>query len=173
MKNTVSISGTGLHSGKNVNLKILPSPVDTGIMFKIDDSLVLANYKNVTSTHRRTTISNKNIEIHTIEHLMAALYATNVTNAIIEMDSYEPPILDGSSKEFIDAINSIGIIDQKKSLKPITINRKITFDLPSQNIYLTAFPFKGFKISYIIDYPDCEGIPNETYSLVIQKTWQH
>ena len=165
VKEVVSISGIGLHSGENVNLKILPSVIDKGIEFKVDNELVLANYRNVKSTNRRTTIGNGNIEIHTIEHLMAALYSTNITNAIIEMDSYEPPILDGSSKQFVDAINNVGVVDQEKELRSINIDRKITFDLPSQDIYLTALPFEGFKISYIIDYPNCKGIPNEIYSI--------
>ena len=130
VKEVVSISGIGLHSGENVNLKILPSVIDKGIEFKVDNELVLANYRNVKSTNRRTTIGNGNIEIHTIEHLMAALYSTNITNAIIEMDSYEPPILDGSSKQFVDAINNVGVVDQEKELRSINIDRKITFDLP-------------------------------------------
>ena len=160
----LKISGIGLYSGDNVDLKIIPSKIDSGITFKVNDHKVKANYENVIETNRRTVIGNKNIQIHTIEHLMAALYLTNITNATIEMNAFEPPILDGSSIEFIKAIKKAGVRRQDKKIIPIIINQKMEFNLSAKDSYLIALPYDGFKITYIIDYPLCDEIGNETIS---------
>ena len=98
----VNISGVGLYSGMKVNLKIRPAGIDNGITFSIKGETFSANYKNIINTNRRTIIGNNNLEIHTVEHLMSALYFRNISNANIQLDSNEPPILDGSAIEFIN-----------------------------------------------------------------------
>ena len=162
----IQISGIGLYSGKKVNMKIKPSPVDHGIVFSIQGTKIKANYQNVVQTHRRTIIGDDHgLEIHTIEHLMSAFYLTNITNALVEMDSFEPPILDGSSIDFVDSINSVGTKKQNKQIAPIIIDRKITYEVPSKDSYVTALPYDGFKITYIIDYPSCDNIQDEQFSI--------
>ena len=107
ISNPIKISGIGLHTGKHVNLSIFPAAPNTGITFKrIDvkdmDNFVIPNFQNVSSTLLCTTIENrKGIKVSTIEHLMGALYGIGVDNALIELDSQEVPILDGSAKEWI------------------------------------------------------------------------
>ena len=164
----IEISGVGLYSGNKVNMKMIPSDVDKGIVFSIQGNKIAANYKNIISTDRRTIIGNKNIQIHTIEHLMSALYLKNITNLVIEMDSFEPPILDGSSIEFINCINKVGVKKQDKEISPIVIDRKISYEIPSKDSYLIALPYEGFKITYIIDYPSCEEIMNEEFSINLE-----
>ena len=138
----IQISGIGLYSGKKVNMKIKPSPVDNGIVFLIQGTEIKANYQSVVQTHRRTIIGDGDgLEIHTIEHLMSAFYLTNITNALVEMDSFEPPILDGSSIDFVDSINSVGTKKQNKQIAPIIIDRKITYEVPSKDSYVTALPY--------------------------------
>ena len=166
LKKTIQISGMGLYSGKKVNMKIKPSPVDTGIVFSIKGTQIKADYQNIIQTQRRTIIGDgDSLEIHTIEHLMAALYLTNITNVVVEMDSLEPPILDGSSMKFIDSINSAGFKKQNKQIAPIIIDRKISYEVPSKGSYVMALPYDGFKITYIIDYPSCDNIQNEQFSV--------
>ena len=108
VKNTVEFQGVGLHSGKLVNLSLKSSDPDTGVIFKrIDlnkDNLVYPNFKNVSNTSLNTTISNSVGKSFTIEHLMGALFGLGIDNVLIEIDNEEVPILDGSSKEFIEKI---------------------------------------------------------------------
>ena len=105
----IEIKGIGLHSGKEVTLRILPAEPNTGIQFKRtdlqSDDLVIPSVFNVSSANFCTTISNEaGVKISTIEHLMAALFALGVDNSVIEIDNLEVPILDGSSKIFINEI---------------------------------------------------------------------
>ena len=113
IKENVTFSGIGLHSGKNVNVIIKPAKPNQGILFKRidlkDDNLVYPGFLNVTNTSLNTTIENEfGIKIATIEHLMGALFGLGIDNATIEIDNEEVPILDGSAKEFIKKIISSG-----------------------------------------------------------------
>ena len=110
----ISFSGVGIHSGKKVNLNILPSGPNSGIIFKRVDlnknNIVYPLYNNVTDTTLCTTISNEyGIKVSTVEHLMAAFYGIGIDNAIIELDSQEVPILDGSAKVYVDSIKKVGL----------------------------------------------------------------
>ena len=113
IKNKVSFSGIGLHSGKIVKICIKPSEPDTGIVFKRVDlkenNLVYPNFMNVTNTSLNTTIENEfGTKVSTIEHLMGALFGLGIDNALIEIDNEEVPILDGSAKDFIEKILTAG-----------------------------------------------------------------
>jgi len=114
----IEVKGITLHKGKIANLKILPSSPNTGITFKrVDlktDNIINATFQNVSDATLCTTISNSNgVSVSTIEHLMAALYGKNIDNAIIEIDTDEVPILDGSSKNFVDAIDKVELKSRK------------------------------------------------------------
>ena len=107
----ISLRGIGIHSGKKANLNILPGMPNTGIVFKRVDlknnNLVYPLYNNVVDTTLCTTISNDNgVKVSTIEHLMGALYGIGVDNAVIEIDTQEMPIMDGSAKIFVEQINN-------------------------------------------------------------------
>ena len=109
IKEPVKFNGIGLHSGQNVNLCIVPSNPNTGIIFKRVDlknnNLIYPNFDNVSNTSLNTTISNEfGIKVSTIEHLMGALFGLGIDNALVEIDSEEVPILDGSAKNFIEKI---------------------------------------------------------------------
>ena len=126
----ISFSGVGIHSGKSVNMNILPASPNTGIVFKRVDikknNIVYPLYNNVTDTTLCTTISNTHgVQISTIEHLMGAFYGIGIDNAIIELDSKEVPIMDGSAKLFLEGINNAGV---KFSDQPIKINKEINFN---------------------------------------------
>ena len=126
----ISFTGIGIHSGRKAKIKILPAKPNTGILFKRTDikenNLIHANYINVTDTRLCTTISNESgVSVSTIEHLMGAFYALGIDNALIEIDSEEVPILDGSAKEFVQLINSIGTVISDQPIKVIKINKNI------------------------------------------------
>ena len=132
IKNPVSFSGIGLHSGKPVKICVKPSSPDTGIVFKRIDlkenNLIYPNFMNVSNTALNTTISNSNgVKVSTIEHLMGALFGIGIDNALVEIDNEEVPILDGSAKVFIEEILTTGLELSNKPIKIIKIHKKIEF----------------------------------------------
>ena len=132
IKNKVSFSGIGLHSGERVQICIKPSEPNTGIVFKRIDlkekNLIYPSYMNVINSALCTTIINDyGVKVSTIEHLMGALFGLGIDNALIEVDNEEVPILDGSAKLFIDEILSVGLESSNMPIKIIKINRKIEF----------------------------------------------
>ena len=152
----VSIDGVGLHSGKQVNMRILPALPNSGIQFKRIDipknNIIIPSVFNVTSATLCTTISNEyGVKISTIEHLMAALFGLGIDNAMIELNNEEVPILDGSAKIFIENIKSAGIKESNIPIKIISINKKISFE--DNNKFISIEPSKtnlliDFEIKY-------------------------
>ena len=132
ISNNIYLEGIGLHSGKEVSLKIKPGNPNTGIIFKRVDlnknNEVLPKVFNVTSAFLCTTISNEyGVKVNTIEHLMGALFGLGIDNALIEIDNEEVPILDGSGKIFVKKIKEAGVSVSNNPIKVIKIDRKIEF----------------------------------------------
>ena len=132
VKNKISFTGIGLHSGKNVKLCVKPAEPNTGIIFKRVDlknqNLVIPNFSNVNNTSLNTTISNEfGARVSTIEHLMAAFFGLGIDNALVEIDNGEVPILDGSAREFVKKIVDAGLQSSNSPIKIIKINKKIEF----------------------------------------------
>ena len=130
LKNKISFSGIGIHSGNKVKLTINPASPNTGIVFRRVDlnknNLIYPLYNNVVDTTLCTTISNNHgIKVSTIEHLMGAFYGIGIDNAIVELDSQEVPILDGSAKLFVEGINNVGVKFSETPIKIIKINNNI------------------------------------------------
>tara|TARA_B110001452_G_C15155291_1_gene401997 strand:- start:155 stop:1081 length:927 start_codon:yes stop_codon:yes gene_type:complete len=122
----------GLHTGFESRIKILPAEANYGIVFKRTDleknNIIKANFKNVSSAKLCTTIQNKfGVSVSTVEHLLAALYITGIDNALIEINSIEVPIMDGSSKEFVETIFKTGVKEQKEKRKYLKILKKFEF----------------------------------------------
>ena len=122
LTNPVEFNGVGLHSGKNSKIKILPADANTGIIFKRVDlennNFVKANYLNVTSAVLCTTLENDSgVKVSTVEHLLAALYISEIDNAIVEINNEEVPIMDGSAKDFLDVFKKkqIKILNEKRN----------------------------------------------------------
>jgi len=132
IKKIIKLNGIGLHTGLHANLLIRPAEPNTGIIFKRTDvknnNIIIPNIFNVSSAVFCTTISNDyGVSISTIEHLMAALYGKGIDNALIEINSQEVPILDGSAKLFVQAIDNVGIEISNAPIKVIKILNKIQF----------------------------------------------
>jgi len=152
IKNPINFEGIGLHSGKIVNLSIKSSAPDTGIVFKRVDlngnNLIYPSFNNVTNTSLNTTISNEfGAKVSTIEHLMGALFGLGIDNALIEIDSEEVPILDGSAKNFIEKILQSGFKNSNIPIKIIKINREVKYAEGNRIISITPS-----KLSLDIDF---------------------
>ncbi len=137
----VSFSGIGIHTGKAVNINILPSSPNSGIIFKRVDlkknNIVIPNFENVSDATLCTTISNEfGVKVSTIEHLMGALLGLGIDNVIIEIDSQEVPILDGSAKEFVKLLKETGLKNSDVPIKLIKINNHIEYSEGNKYISL-------------------------------------
>jgi len=156
IKNPVQFEGITLHKGKQAKMRILPAEANSGIIFKrVDlkkDNLIVANFFNVSDATLCTTLTNEfGVSISTVEHLMAALYGIGVDNALVEIDQEEVPILDGSSKKFVEAINRVGLKNSNTPIKIIKILNKI--EIKNNEKYISIEPTKtSLEIDFEIKF---------------------
>lgn len=158
LENSVEIEGIGLHTGEKTKLILKPAPPNTGVVFirkDIDETEpIKADIDNLLDTNkypRRTSIGNERVQIHTIEHLLSALYAMEIDNVFVEIYGIECPGLDGSSKGFVDIIKKAGIKEYDEE-KDIFILKEPIY-ISENSSHIIALPNKEFKISYTLDYP--------------------
>ena len=156
IKEPIEFEGVGLHSGVKVKLCLKPAEVNFGIKFKRTDvsvnNIIDASYKNVSSAILCTKIENSfGVSVSTIEHLMAAFYLESIDNVLVEINAPEVPILDGSSFDFVEAIRSFGIQEQKFSKKIIKVLKKVEIKNGSKYIYIEPFE-KDLIIDFEIVY---------------------
>ena len=152
IKNFLKFTGIGLHSGKNVTMKLYPAPPNTGIIFKRSDlkknNFIYPNVFNVSSASYCTKITNENgISVSTVEHLMAALCGLGIDNLLIDLNSEELPIMDGSAKNFVKNIQNVGFEVSDQPIRIIKINKKIVYSDGEKFI-----SFEPNKISLEIDF---------------------
>ena len=152
VKNPIQVEGIGLHTGLPVKMRILPAQPNTGIQFKRTDiqrnNLVIPSVYNVSKTILCTTISNEfETEVSTIEHLMGAFYGFGIDNAIVELNSKEVPILDGSAKNFVELILDTGIETSSTPIKIIKIEKKVELEIEDKFIKI-----EQSKVNLDIDF---------------------
>ena len=151
-----SISGIGLHTGTTSTLKVKPAPANHGIRFKRIDlkktRSIEASVLNVIDVTRGTTIGVDGIEIHTIEHLLAAIHGLNIDNLLIEIDNIEVPILDGSAKEYVDLFIKSGFKEQDEHRLELVIDETITYSNPKSGVDIHIVPSDKFRITFMMDY---------------------
>ena len=152
INDTIKISGVGLHNGIKANLTVKTASENFGIKFCRTDldkeNLIEANYQNVVEPILCTKIKNNNgTTVSTVEHLMAAFYGEGIDNALVEIDASEVPILDGSASEFVEAIRSVGIKEQKKSRKFIKTLKKV--EVQEGKKYISIEPLEN---DLIVDF---------------------
>ncbi|MCB0805929.1 MAG: bifunctional UDP-3-O-[3-hydroxymyristoyl] N-acetylglucosamine deacetylase/3-hydroxyacyl-ACP dehydratase [Bacteroidales bacterium] len=164
----VKVSGKGLHTGVDVNLTFQPAEAGTGIFFKRVDlegqPMIKADCDNVLDTNRGTTIGVNGAQVATIEHVMAALAGMQVDNAIVEIDNFETPIKDGSSRFFTEALEKVGIIEQEMERKVVSIDKVINYYDPEKKVEMIAIPSDEFKVSVMIDF-ETEVLSTQNASL--------
>ena len=156
IKENISFSGAGIHTGVLTNMTLKPAKEDTGIRFvRVDleeNPEIKADVANVFATERSTSLKKGNAEIHTVEHILAAITGSGIDNIIIEVDNIEIPILDGSAQEFSNKITEIGVISQKSKRKYFEITKTFTFTDEKTGAKLIATPSDNYEIDVEIDY---------------------
>src|SRR5216110_3742778 len=143
-------TGTALHTGEKVTLKLHPAPVDYGIKFKRkdlqDEPTIDAKIENLKMVERATTIGEGSVRVHTVEHVLAALSAMDVDNAIVEMDANEPPIGDGSAQPYVDLIKKAGVIAQEEARNFFDVREPMHVEAKTGAL-LVLLPDDKFRIS--------------------------
>src|ERR1700721_1838934 len=154
---SASLTGTSLHTGSQVSLRLSPAPTDHGIKFKRidlpDEPTIDAKVEHVKFVERATTIAEGNVKVHTVEHVLSALCGMGVDNALVEMDANEPPIGDGSAYPFVELINTCGIEPQKAARKTMEIREPLFVETKSGSL-LTIVPDRTFRVSCTQVGPD-------------------
>ena len=155
IKNEISFSGIGLHSGKKSQVTIKPSEVNSGINFFRTDvsdlkknALIMALWHNVSSTTLSTTISNGDVSVSTIEHLMSALSGMHIDNVLILIDGPEIPIMDGSSKPFVELFEKAGLVKQDEYRKILKVIKEV--EVSNGDSFVKIFPSDYFSIDFEI-----------------------
>lgn len=151
----ICCSGIGLHTGIPIKVTLSPAPAYSGLLFQRPNNggteIITGSWRKITAETRATTLGEPGgPSISTVEHLMAALAATGVDNALIEVDGPELPAMDGSAKPFVDAIEAVGTVEQDAPLSAIEILREVVVEERDWRIRLV--PYDGFAIDYTIDY---------------------
>jgi len=156
LKEPVKFIGVGLHTGEKVNVEIHPAKENFGYKFqRVDvegEPIINADCDLVVSTDRGTTLESKGIRIYTTEHILAALYGLEIDNALIKLDAPEIPIMDGSSKLFIDAIESVGIQEQEADKKYFVLEENIKWEDTDRGIEFLAIPDSEYRVTVMVDY---------------------
>lgn len=168
-----SLSGVGLHSGNRVNMTFLPAPPNSGIRFRRVDleghPEIEARVENVVETNRSTTLAKGNVRIHTVEHVLATFAGYGIDNAVVELDANEPPIADGSAREYCRLIQESGVVPQEERREPYRLTAPI--ELEMGETLMTLFPDEGFKVS--CTSADRKGRFTQFYQVELSpKTWE-
>jgi UDP-3-O-[3-hydroxymyristoyl] N-acetylglucosamine deacetylase len=154
IRNKITASGVGLHSGKKVTLTFHPADVNTGIIFrriegdKVIEIPALAKY--VGDTTLSTSLERDGYKISTIEHLLSAIAGTGVDNCVIDCDGPEIPVMDGSSTEFVFLIQSAGIMEQDAAKKFIYVTKSV--QVSREDAVARINPYEGFRVTFTVDF---------------------
>jgi UDP-3-O-[3-hydroxymyristoyl] N-acetylglucosamine deacetylase / 3-hydroxyacyl-[acyl-carrier-protein] dehydratase len=173
LNGSVTYSGIGLHSGNRVTMNFLPAPPNTGIRFRRTDlegkPEIEAQVENVVENNRSTTLAKGNTRVHTVEHVLATFSGYGIDNAIVELDANEPPIADGSARQYCRMVQEAGIAPQDERSEPYVITTPIQLEMGET--MMTLFPDDALKIS--CTSADRQGRFTQFYSLAISPTtWE-
>lgn len=156
LKAPITLKGVGLHYGKPVQMTIHPADVNHGIQFKRTDlegaPLIKAEATNVVRTTRCTVLGKKEVEVATVEHVLAALKGMCVSNALIEIDAQEVPIMDGSAQAFVEAIEAAGVEEQEAEQMVLELNEPLVWEDAETGASYTILPADQFEVTTLIDF---------------------
>ena len=156
ISNEVELNGVGLHSGQKVNIKFKPAPVDTGLVFiredLLEDNMIDANIKYISNTDRGTNIDNGTVRIQTSEHVLAALVGLGIDNCFISLNGPEVPIMDGSSKDFIQVLETAEIKEQSILREEFFPDSTITFKDEESGGEISLVPYENYSLDTTVDY---------------------
>ncbi len=152
----VSLKGVGLHTGRDVTLTFSPAPANSGFSFKRVDlegaPIIEADANYVTNTQRGTCLEKNGVTIQTSEHVLAALVGLDIDNAIIELDASEPPIMDGSSKFFVEALEKAGIVEQDDFREEYVVSDVISYSDEESGSEILVMPSKEYQVTAMVDF---------------------
>ena len=155
LQNSIKATGIGLHTGQKVYLTLKPAPINNGIVFRrVDLDPVVeiqACTHNVADTTLSTNLGKDGIRVATVEHLLSAMAGLGIDNAYVELSAEEVPIMDGSSKPFVEMIEEIGIKKQSKKRKLLNVKKSI--EVTENNTSVKIVPNNQFSIDFEIDFP--------------------
>lgn len=156
IKKEVSLSGVGLHTGKNVTVKFLPAPPNHGIKFQRVDlpeqPIIPADCDLVTTVQRGTTLEKNGGIVATVEHLMSALVGLQIDNALVQVDGIEIPIIDGSALPYVEALESAGVQEQNEEREVFELRQNIHYADKESGVEYLAMPSNRYKVTALIDY---------------------
>lgn len=150
----LSFSGIGLHSGAPVNMRLLPAPAGSGIVFRrtdLDNFEIAAIGRNVAKVSYATSLMRQGVLISTTEHLLSALMGMRVDNVIVEIDNLELPILDGSAQPYVEAFMSVGIRTQRRRREYVRVLHPV--EVHEGDKFIGVYPGSGYRVEYTIDFP--------------------
>jgi len=150
----VECAGIGLHSGAPVQLRILPAPAGSGIVFRrvdLDGFEVEAVSRNVARVSYATSLMKKGVLISTTEHLLSSFIGTGIDNAIVELDNLELPILDGSARPFVELIHQVGIRKQRRPRTYLRIRQAL--EMREGDKFIAVYPAEAYSVAYTINFP--------------------
>ena len=156
IKSEVSLTGVGLHTGKDVTLTFKSAPENAGFAFKRIDlegaPVIEADANYVTNTQRGTCLEKNGVTIQTCEHVLAALVGMGIDNALLELDNSEPPIMDGSSKFFVEAIEKAGIVEQEATREVFEVTDVISYTDEETGSEILVMPASDYKVTTMVDF---------------------
>ncbi len=156
IKKEVSLSGVGLHTGNTVNMTFKPAPIDHGYAFvRVDlegEPIIAAHAEYVVNTQRGTNLEKNGVQIQTSEHVLAAAVGLGIDNLLIEIDASEPPIMDGSSKFFIEALEKAGIEEQDADIKEYIVKDIISYRDEITGSEIILMPSDKYEITTMVDF---------------------
>jgi UDP-3-O-[3-hydroxymyristoyl] N-acetylglucosamine deacetylase/3-hydroxyacyl-[acyl-carrier-protein] dehydratase len=157
IKTSQSCEGVGLHTGVKTTITFHSAPENYGIRFIRSDipgcTEIKADIDHVVDISRGTTIEENDVRIHTVEHALAAVSGLRIDNILIELTGKEPPVMDGSAKDFVECLIKAGIKLQTKKRKVLEITRAINYTNPYRDIDIHVIPSDRFRITFMVEYP--------------------
>ena len=154
LKAPIEFSGVGLHTGQTAMMRILPAPAGRGIVFRrmdLDNFELRADVGSVERVAYATTLMSRGVWISTVEHLLSALYALGIDNAVIELDNFEVPILDGSALPYTEAIRQVGITQLQAPRMYVRIEKPFVLEENGKSIAI--YPSDSLSLEYEIGFP--------------------
>tara|TARA_B110001454_G_scaffold149274_1_gene138665 strand:- start:2293 stop:3684 length:1392 start_codon:yes stop_codon:yes gene_type:complete len=156
IKEEVSLSGVGIHTGKTVNMTIKPAPINHGFAFSRVDlegaPIIVAKAEYVVNTQRGTNLEKNGVQIQTSEHVLAAAVGLDIDNLLIELDSPEPPIMDGSSKYFVEALEKAGIEEQDAEIAEYVVKEIISYKDEVTGSEIILMPSDKYEVTTMVDF---------------------
>lgn len=156
IKQSVTISGVGLHTGASCNMTFVPQDINFGIKFQRtdlpDQPIVEADVDYVVDLSRGTTIEKNGARVNTVEHTLAALSGLEIDNVLIQLDGPEPPIMDGSSKVYVDEILKVGLLEQNALRNYFVVPENIRYVDEARGVEIAAMPLDNYRLTVMVDY---------------------